>query len=130
MANVLIEEISMQDIGNAIREKNGTTDTYTPSEMGDAIRAIESGGSGSDDFDAFIEGTLTEVSSDAETIGGCVFSGYNLTTVNFPECVTIGSSAFQNCKGLTEVSFPKCTTICEYAFNYCSRVKHIYCFCY
>jgi hypothetical protein len=41
--NVLIKETSIQDIGNAIREKNGTENTYKPSEMGNAIREIQSG---------------------------------------------------------------------------------------
>ena len=44
--NVLVEEQSLQDIANAIREKNGTEETYKPSQMADAVRAIESGGSG------------------------------------------------------------------------------------
>ena len=42
--NVLIEERYMQDIADAIREKNGTEDTYKPSQMADAVRGIESGG--------------------------------------------------------------------------------------
>lgn len=45
MSNVFVEETSLQDIADAIREKNGTETTYKPSEMGTAIRALESGGS-------------------------------------------------------------------------------------
>ena len=37
-------------IANAIREKNGSTETYTPSEMADAIAAIPT-----PDVDAYIE---------------------------------------------------------------------------
>ena len=44
MANKLYEENSIRDIANAIREKNGSSDTYTVAEMGDAVRSIESGG--------------------------------------------------------------------------------------
>lgn len=40
MANVLINENSLRDIGDAIRAKRQTADTYYPSEMGEAIRAI------------------------------------------------------------------------------------------
>lgn len=40
MANKLYEESSVQAIADAIREKNGTNNTYTVSEMGDAIRSI------------------------------------------------------------------------------------------
>lgn len=43
MANVLYDETAIQDIANAIREKNGLTDTYNVSQMGDAIRAIKTG---------------------------------------------------------------------------------------
>lgn len=40
MANKMYEESSIQDIANAIREKNGNADTYKVSQMGDAIRDI------------------------------------------------------------------------------------------
>lgn len=42
MPNKLYEEESIRDIANAIREKNGTENTYDVSEMGSAIRAIVS----------------------------------------------------------------------------------------
>lgn len=41
MANKIYEEEHIRDIANAIREKNGTQNSYLVSEMGDAIRAIE-----------------------------------------------------------------------------------------
>lgn len=44
MAQVLVNESSLEDIADAIREKKGTSDTYTPSEMARAIRGIETGG--------------------------------------------------------------------------------------
>lgn len=44
MAKVLVNESSLTGIANAIRSKNGTSDTYKPSEMAAAIEAIESGG--------------------------------------------------------------------------------------
>lgn len=44
MANGFIEKEVMQDIANAIREKNGSDTKYKAGEMGDAVRAIESGG--------------------------------------------------------------------------------------
>lgn len=40
----LVKEEYLQDMANAIREKNGSTDTYKPSEMANAIREIEVGG--------------------------------------------------------------------------------------
>ena len=44
MANKLYEESSIQAIANAIRAKNGSTDTYTVAQMADAISAISAGG--------------------------------------------------------------------------------------
>jgi hypothetical protein len=44
MANVLVEEQSLQDIADSIRAKNGTATTYKPGEMSDAIDALPSGG--------------------------------------------------------------------------------------
>ena len=40
MAKKLYEESSIQDIANAIREKNGTTTKYKVAEMGAAVRAL------------------------------------------------------------------------------------------
>lgn len=60
MAIGITDEKNYQDIADAIREKNGSSDTYTPSEMADAIRGIE-GGEGFD---------LTQV-------GGSLHSAFN-----------------------------------------------------
>lgn len=40
MSNVLVEETSLQDIANAIREKTNSSDLYKPHEMADAIMNI------------------------------------------------------------------------------------------
>lgn len=42
MAIKTIDDNNLTNIANAIREKNGTTETYKPSEMADAILEIES----------------------------------------------------------------------------------------
>lgn len=41
MGKVLVTESYLEDIADAIREKNGTENTYNPSQMADAIEAIE-----------------------------------------------------------------------------------------
>ena len=46
MSKKLYEESDVQAIANAIRTKNGLTDTYTISQMAAAISAIETGGGG------------------------------------------------------------------------------------
>ena len=54
MANVLVEEASLQAVANAIRSKTGGSDAYTPSQMGPAIQALETGSSGT-----FVAKTVT-----------------------------------------------------------------------
>lgn len=44
MSKVLINDSTLTAIADAIRTKNGTTETYLPSEMDEAILAIKSGG--------------------------------------------------------------------------------------
>lgn len=44
MANVIINDTHLVNIANAIREKNGTEDTYKPGAMAEAILEIKGGG--------------------------------------------------------------------------------------
>ena len=44
MANVLVDEVSLQNIGNSIRNKKGTSTLYKPAEMATAIDSIPTGG--------------------------------------------------------------------------------------
>lgn len=44
---VLTDPQHYTNIANAIREKNGTSDSYTPADMANAILEIEIGGSSS-----------------------------------------------------------------------------------
>lgn len=43
MTDKLYSEAAVQNIADAIREKTGTADTYTVSQMGDAVRGISTG---------------------------------------------------------------------------------------
>ena len=44
MAKVLVSESNLQNIANAIRGKNGTSNKYNPSQMANAIQNLPSGG--------------------------------------------------------------------------------------
>lgn len=46
MANVLVNDASLSAIADAIRGKNGSSDTYTPGEMASAITEIPTGSGG------------------------------------------------------------------------------------
>lgn len=65
MANKMYEETYIQDIADAIRERNGNaTDTYRVSEMGSAVRNIPSG-DGCDHQIKVYTGTISETISDS-----------------------------------------------------------------
>ena len=49
----------------------------------------------------------------------------SLTTVNLPKCTSIGGSAFNSCTSLTTVSLPECTSIEDYAFYCCTSLTTI-----
>lgn len=112
MAEVLVQDTSLQAIADAIREKNGTETTYKPSEMGTAIRAIESGGGDytSEQIMALIDGSITDfVIPDGITMI-CRYAFYyrnKLKNITIPEsCTIIGESAFQGC-ALANINLPK-----------------------
>lgn len=75
MSQVLVTENYLSDIADAIRSKNSSTDTYTPAEMGNAIRSLPSGGGSS--FNLIHEedlGELNITSTSASTIKHISFS--------------------------------------------------------
>ena len=130
MANKLYEESSVQDIANAIRQKNGLSTTYKISEMAAAILALPTG-SGETNYlpavcnDAaggyslpagaldgvtsirpytFYESHVTSVAfpSGLTTIGEHSFTDSDITGVDLPASVTsIGKAAFKGTAGRT-----------------------------
>lgn len=80
MANKLYEESSVQAIAQAIREKNGSTDTYKVSEMAEAVRAIQTGsGSGGITIPSEIKAGNTPVLSSSTLAYTCA-STYAVAT--------------------------------------------------
>lgn len=62
------------------------------------------------------------------SIGECVFSGHEITSVTIPDSVTsIGNQAFEQCGSLTSVSIGKgVTEIGDFAFDECENLTEIY----
>lgn len=67
MTKVAITEQYLTDIADAIRGKNGSSDTYTPSEMATAITNIPSGGESKNI--QVVQGTTRTTSSTLTAIG-------------------------------------------------------------
>ena len=127
MSNKLYEESHIQNIANAIREKNGkTSQQYKVSQMADAIKAIET--SENDLLETIIEGTAIEIKNDnIKNINNYVFKGQpSLTQVNFPACETIGVESFADCSNLTSINFPECINVGTRAFYSCSNISEVY----
>lgn len=65
MSKVSIELSTLTNIGDAIREKKGTTEEIAVTELGNEIRGIQGGGT---QMKGFADGTLTEVYDDEATM--------------------------------------------------------------
>ena len=96
MAIVATDNTHYGNIAAAIREKNGLTAAYKPSEMADAIRAIQTGGGGGGsvspkevnfyDYDGTLVAAYTVAEAkaltalpDGPTHDGLIFQGWNWT---------------------------------------------------
>lgn len=132
MANtpVVVLDDTLTDIADAIRGKNGSSDTYKPSEMPAAIAAIPSGGGVGIPREVDANGVYREPSSsytfalpnDATSIGSYALSyafqhSNHLTSFSAPKLVSIpdGSQQFYYmcvaCTSLTSISFPSLTAV-------------------
>lgn len=111
MAKKLYEESSIQDIANAIREKNESTTTYKVAEMGAAVRDLPTGG---DDEDAIIQRTISGAYSNDRitTVGACAFLGCQaLTAIDLPNVTQVNRNAFESCVRLSTINLPKVTAL-------------------
>ena len=104
--------------------------TYTPSEgvhgYSPVTVNVAIGGGGDNQIDSFLDGTVTEVSSDASMVR--VYSFYNcqgLTSVNLPKATKIQTSAFNSCKALENLNAPNVTEVGSETFSTCTSLKKI-----
>lgn len=67
MSKVLVTESYLEDIGDAIRDRNGEETTYKPAEMANAILAIPNSYSASDEGKVVSSGALVSQGSDTVT---------------------------------------------------------------
>ena len=113
-----------QDIKSALEEK-GQTPSNVFSTYANNIRAIETGGGS--DLDALIEGTLTELNSNATSVRANAFFNYSkLTNINLPNATDIKDSAFMYCSKLVNINIPNIQKIYDSAFYYCYEFESLY----
>lgn len=119
MSLVTIDDSYLTAIGNAIRAKNGATTTYKPSEMAAAISAIESGDSGLL-LSAYWNDTLTGAISD-DTIIKIPYNAFDpypnvgikreITSVSFPNALTVDSNVFYTNPTIQTIYLPNATSV-------------------
>lgn len=120
--------VNVPDTPAVVQQLNVTENgTYTPSDGVDGFNSVVVAVSSTDETDYFtqlMKNTLSECSSNVENIRIYAFySCSTLTSVNFPACTSIGSSAFGSCAKLSTVNFPECVTIEQSAFYRCYSLK-------
>ncbi len=110
---VTVDDTNLKAIADAIRAKNGTEETYKPSEMAAAIEAIET-----NNYDKLIGKGIKEISSNIVSVG--VYSFYNctnLTSADFPKAITLEDYAFYATSALVDINFPLVRTVGRYTFR-------------
>lgn len=145
----IIDKLSA--IGDAIREKTGSTDLLTLDQMPGIIEGIQTGG-GEDRLSAYMNGELIELIDDEILlIKQYAFNGDgNISNVILPNCKKINYYGFGNCvnlinfeaENLEEINtnafkkcvklasslyFPKLTLLGDEAFYECADLKYIAC---
>ena len=126
MAQVIIDDTNLSNIASAIRGKNGSNETYKPSEMAAAINDIKSG---SESVDAFVARTITEIYSPSATWinAYCMSQFKQLESVYCPNVTSTGTEICSYCSALEYAYFPKLSTIPTKCFYQCSALPKYEC---
>ena len=140
MANVLVEETSLSNIASAIREKNGGSATYKPSEMATAILNIQGDNTVTWEgnkmcIDFTLPSNITNInnslyvpsnytqqlfymrSNQVTNISSSIFSNAPVIGFEFPNLNAIGDSAFSNCKISRPITIYSVCSVSNNAFQ-------------
>lgn len=127
MAKVFIEETTLTNIGNAIRDKEGTTELIPVNDMATRITAIETGGNEPTDEELVVTGNCTHRFS---------YNGWNWVINRYGDRITTididsATNMFSSSTTLTEIPFelnfnPDTDyTAISSAFQYCYELRNI-----
>ena len=128
------------DIADAIRGKNGSSGTYTPTQMATAISALPSApvlitksitdngtyNASSDSADGYSQ-VVVNVSGGGggDTVPASLLDG-TITSVTIPNSITsLRPYCFHNCSSLETVIAPTVRSLYNYAFNNCGSLKNV-----
>ena len=89
------------------------------------LKAFGGGGSGGE-LVALIDRSITEITSDIESVGMYAFhSCYELKSANFANATLLAAYAFSNCRKLKTANFPKVASVGQQGFASCYELEHI-----
>lgn len=141
MAKVVVTDTHLTNIANAIRNKNGTNDTYKPSEMASAIQGISTKEDLSTELntqETLLNNQVSKLSIAINTLknkasGGAdtseiedAFITHTLSGDYANDRVTkVKYGTFYEDTNLTSVSFPNVTSVESYAFYKCTSLANI-----
>lgn len=128
---VITDDVNYKNIANAIREKNGLDVQYTPSEMPDAISALEIGG-GIQDLtallidDSFVKYTaepINIIGKNVVTLKESVLDRVPINYIDLPNCTKLSNYSLRgyNNAGFPSVEYfniPLLSYAAQYALSY------------
>lgn len=141
MSIVTIDDTNLTNIASAIRSKNGSNDTYKPSEMASAIQGISTKEDLSSELntqETLLNNQVSKLSIAINTLknkasGGAdaleiedAFITHTLSGDYANDRVTkVKYGTFYDDTNLTSVSFPNVTSVESYAFYKCTSLTNI-----
>lgn len=98
--------------------------TYTPPEGVDGYSPVSvMVAPPASNIDALIDGSITEITNNAEEIRGYAFQGcYSLKRAIFPKAKTIYMNAFANCSNLEHIELPQFSQGNSRVFDSCKKL--------
>lgn len=145
MSKVLVSSSYLTAIANAIRGKNGSSNTYKPSQMAGAISNIPTGGGYEDALIAnsrieeYINTTASQVAeyrfynsnigkitfTTADTIRAAAFMSARATEIHLPNAVTVQLNTFHSCSSLVTVDIGKIASFPNNIFYNCTSLQNV-----
>ena len=121
MTKYACSESKLTALGDAIRDKAGTTGKMTLDEMATAVEGISTGYELAEGLTYYTAGE--SVPAGDENTPGC--GSQKIVAAITPNVVTVGNHAFYSCRALTSIELPNATSIGNHAFGQCINLTSI-----
>ena len=125
-----IEKSTLDNIGNAIRGKKGTTEPIPVANLADEISSISGGGSQANKLAELISGNVTALTEEdlkglVSVASDSLYRRYTLKSISFPKTVAvIDSGGINQCTSLQNLSmYHGMWSIGDYGIGSCPNLK-------